>query len=302
MNTIVSTSSRMIRFAKSFRPLQVRSVHSVTAGKSGFEVSDEAGKEKKVGAQQLRLKMLASTLSFEDVVGKVPGSSGVGVVEEVGSKVSDIKAGDRVAVVHSGTWTRSAVVDASAASQVPADLAAEDIASVIYEASRALDITSGLSSTDVLVHNYANGPSGLPLIQAAKQKGAKVISVLTNAVDYASIAKKLKAAGSDVVVDEGFVDSETFKSVLSETPATMLVLSKAGASTEAINTLSSASAKGCKTIDLETARSELNPEVVSLLKDGKIFQEKSVVSFDEFVSALPVVESMSVNGSLVLKM
>lgn len=66
------------------------------------------------------------------------------------------------------------------------------------------------------------------MIQAAKQKGAKVISVLTNAVDYASIAKKLKAAGSDVVVDEGFVDSETFKSVLSETPATMLVLSKAG--------------------------------------------------------------------------
>uniref|UniRef100_A0A7S3PK15 enoyl-[acyl-carrier-protein] reductase n=1 Tax=Aplanochytrium stocchinoi TaxID=215587 RepID=A0A7S3PK15_9STRA len=306
MNSLVLASRRLLSVtlqSKVSAGKHLRSIHSVTSGKNGFEVSDTEN-QGKVGAKQVKIKMLAASLTYQNVLNNVAGTQGVGVVEEIGGKVSSLKKGDHVAVSHPGTWTRSAVVDSASVVAVPSDIPAEDLTSLIFDTSKALNILNdaGVKAGDVLIHNYANGPLGLPLVQLAKEKGAKVISILTKAVDYKGVADSLKAAGSDVVVDEHFLGTETFKALVSENKPTVCVSFANGANLEALEAMKSCAGSGCKIIDAENVPDSFVPEATSIIKEGKLKQNMSVVDFEQFTFALPLVETMSVNGSLVLKM
>ena len=79
----------------------------------------------------------------------------------------------------------------------------------------------------------------------------------------------------------------------------------AGADPECLKVLSASLGKSCKTVngeDIKASPAEAIAEISSMLKDGKLAQNTSVVNFSDFESALGLAETMSVNGSLILKM
>ncbi|MCZ4520254.1 quinone oxidoreductase [Rhodococcus ruber] len=113
----------------------------------------------------------------------VPGDEGAGVIDRIGSDVSDFAPGDRVAwAAAPGSYAEYVLVDASSAIAVPEGVPADQAASALLQGMTAhylLESTYPAQRGDtVLVHAGAGGV-GLILTQLAVAKGVNVITTVS---------------------------------------------------------------------------------------------------------------------------
>lgn len=113
----------------------------------------------------------------------VPGDEGSGVIDQVGSDVTDFAPGARVAwAAAPGSYAEYVLVDASSAIAVPDDVPADQAASALLQGMTAhylIESTYPAQRGDtVLVHAGAGGV-GLLLTQMAVAKGVNVITTVS---------------------------------------------------------------------------------------------------------------------------
>ncbi|CCQ16562.1 Type I polyketide synthase [Rhodococcus sp. AW25M09] len=145
------------------------------------------------GAGQLLVRIDAVGINYIDTYFRrgsyprtlpyVPGDEGSGVIDQVGSGVTDFTAGDRVAwAAAPGSYAEYVLVDASSAIAVPEGVPADQAASALLQGMTAhylIESTYPAQRGDtVLVHAGAGGV-GLMLTQLAVAKGVNVITTVS---------------------------------------------------------------------------------------------------------------------------
>ncbi|MEH7113075.1 quinone oxidoreductase [Neobacillus niacini] len=160
---------------------------------------------------EILVRMGAIGLNFADIyrrkgnyhlAGQPPyilGYEGAGVVEEVGTGITNIKVGDRIAFADVPFANAELVsVPVEKAIPLPEDISFETASSILlqgltahYLTKDSFDVKAGQT---ILVHAAAGGV-GQILIQIAKLKGAQVIG-LTSSIDK---SKAAYSAGADQV-------------------------------------------------------------------------------------------------------
>ncbi len=139
--------------------------------------------------------------------GSIPGTDVAGVVESVGSDVTDLQPGDRVfgEVVsdfqwkHGGSYAEYVCVKAAELALMPDNASFEAAATLPTSgmiALRSLSPEGKLAPGQSVLINGAGGSVGAFAIQIAKAYGAQV-----TAVDSAAQLPKLRSLGADHVVD-----------------------------------------------------------------------------------------------------
>ncbi|KAB2582497.1 NADPH:quinone reductase, partial [Rhodococcus erythropolis] len=114
----------------------------------------------------------------------IPGDEGSGVVEAVGSDVTEFAVGDRVAwAAATGSYAEKVAVPAAVAVKVPDGVPASAAASALLQGMTAHYLAKSTypiqSGDNVLVHAGAGGV-GLILTQMAVSLGAKVITTVSS--------------------------------------------------------------------------------------------------------------------------
>jgi NADPH2:quinone reductase len=162
------------------------------------------------GAGEALVKIEAVGLNFIDIyirrgMYKQPlpltlGQEGAGVVEAVGSNVTEVRVGDRVAYSGTpGSYAEYAVVPSARLVKIPAGLTAQDAAAAMLQGMTAhylAHTTYPLKSGDTALVHAAAGGVGLLLVQMAKKRGARVFGTVSTE-DKAKLARE---AGADEVI------------------------------------------------------------------------------------------------------
>ena len=167
------------------------------------------------------VEIKASGVNFIDVYfreGRYPtplpfinGQEAAGIVKEVGSEVSDLKPGDRVAYTSSlGSYAEFAAVPAARLVKIPAELSFEQAAAAMLQGMTAHYLLNGsykLASGETALIHAAAGGVGLLLVQMAKRIGARVIST-AGTEEKAQLARE---AGADecIVYTQADFEAET---------------------------------------------------------------------------------------------
>jgi NADPH2:quinone reductase len=141
-----------------------------------------------------RTGMYPSTLPF------TPGVEGVGVVEKLGSGVTDVKVGDRVGwVMIKGAYAELAVIPAERLVPIPASIDDRTAAAILLQGMTAhfllRDCYRVTRGEWILVHAAAGGV-GLLMMQIAHRIGARIIGT-TSTEEKAALARE---AGADEIV------------------------------------------------------------------------------------------------------
>jgi len=126
------------------------------------------------------------------------GSQGVGVVEELGARVSNIRVGDRV-VFAGSSYATYAVAPAGWLVPVPDSISIEQAAAGMNQGFLAYAFTHfayPVKASDWCLIQAAAGGLGLLLCQMAKIRSGRVIAV-TSTAEKGEVAK---AAGADEVI------------------------------------------------------------------------------------------------------
>jgi NADPH2:quinone reductase len=131
----------------------------------------------------------------------VDGQEGAGVVTEVGSEVSSLKPGDRVAYTGAlGSYAEYQAVSADRLVRVPANLDERQAAAAMLQGMTAhylVKSTYPVKRGDVVLVHAAAGGVGLLLVQMARQLGARVIGT-TSTERKARLARD--AGAHDVIL------------------------------------------------------------------------------------------------------
>jgi len=141
----------------------------------------------------------------------VNGQEGAGVVTEVGSEVTTLKPGDRVAYTSAlGSYAEYAAVPASRLVKIPDELDFEQAAAAMLQGMTAhylLHSTYPLKKDETALIHAAAGGVGLLLVQMAKKIGARVIAT-AGTQEKAQLARD---AGADecIVYTEADFETET---------------------------------------------------------------------------------------------
>ena len=167
------------------------------------------------GPDEVRLAIRAASINFPDLLtvqGKyqfrpdlpfVPGSEFAGTVEAVGSEVTHLKAGDRVAAIgNSGGFATHACIKAANAIPLPAGFPLEDAAAFAFTygtSHHALLDRGQLKAGETVLVLGAAGGVGTAAIQIAKAAGAKVIAAASTDEKCAAC----RAIGADATVNYG---------------------------------------------------------------------------------------------------
>ncbi|WP_026423971.1 quinone oxidoreductase family protein [Actinokineospora inagensis] len=130
----------------------------------------------------------------------VPGKEGAGTVEAVGSSVTGIAVGDRVAWAQGNdSYAEQVVLPAAWAAPVPAGVNDHDAAAALLQGLTAHYLVASTypvqEGDTVLVHAAAGGV-GLLLVQLAKARGARVIGTVSTG-EKEQLARE---AGADEVI------------------------------------------------------------------------------------------------------
>jgi NADPH2:quinone reductase len=111
------------------------------------------------------------------------GNEGAGVVEAVGSQVTEVAPGDRVAYAMArGSYAERAVVPAAALVKLPVGIAFEQAAAVMLQGMTAHYLTHStfpLKAGDICLVHAAAGGTGLLIVQMAKARGARVLGTVS---------------------------------------------------------------------------------------------------------------------------
>jgi NADPH2:quinone reductase len=171
------------------------------------------------GPGEALIKIAASGVNFIDVYqrvgryqGSLPftlGSEGAGVVEAVGSGVTDLKLGDRVAyALQQGSYAEYHTVPASKLVPLPDTIDDQQAAAIMVQGMTAHYLAYGTYNIKpgdtVLIHAGAGG-MGLLLTQVAKKRGARVLTTVSTEAK----AALSREAGADEVILYTQVDFET---------------------------------------------------------------------------------------------
>ena len=129
-----------------------------------------------------------------------PGVEGAGVVEAVGSAVSDLAPGDRVGwVMQLGSYAEQAVRPAAKLVQLPESVTTTQAAAALLQGMTAHYLVRSTfrvqSGMPVLVHAAAGG-MGLLLCQMCRALGARVFGTVSTEAK----ARAARAAGADHVI------------------------------------------------------------------------------------------------------
>ena len=138
----------------------------------------------------------------------VLGSEGAGVVTRVGSAVTDVVPGDRVAfAMFRGSYAEEIVIPAAQLAKLPADVSFPTAAAVMLQGMTAHYLTRStfpLSADHTcLVHAAAGGAGGM-LVQMAKRAGARVLGTTSTEAKAAEV----RALGADAVINYAEQDFE----------------------------------------------------------------------------------------------
>jgi NADPH2:quinone reductase len=131
-----------------------------------------------------------------------PGAEGAGRVVSVGSAVTEVAIGDRVAFGVSngyGAYAEQIAVKSRHLVKIPAEIPTSSAAAVMQQGMTAHYLTRStyaLKPADVALVHAAAGGTGLLIVQIAKLRNARVIGIVSN-VQKADI---VKAAGADEVI------------------------------------------------------------------------------------------------------
>ncbi len=130
----------------------------------------------------------------------IPGVEAAGTVAAVGTGVSEVGVGDRVAYApHMGAYAEYAVVSAERLVKLPAGLDARSAAAVINQGMTAHYLATStypLKPGDTALVHAAAGGVGLLLTQIAKMRGARVFGTVSTR-EKAELARE---AGADEVI------------------------------------------------------------------------------------------------------
>jgi NADPH2:quinone reductase len=173
----------------------------------------------KPGPGEVKIRHTAVGLNFVDVYNRkgvypvqLPsglGSEGAGVVLEVGSGVSDLKAGDRVAYGSSplGAYAEERLIPADRLIKLPDSIDDKTAAAMMLKGLTAQYLirqTYRVKSGDTILLHAAAGGVGLILGQWAKHLGATVIGTV-GSDEKAKLAKAHGCAHTIVYTREDFV-------------------------------------------------------------------------------------------------
>jgi NADPH2:quinone reductase len=172
-------------------------------------------------ANEALVNIKAAGVNFIDVYvreGRYPtplpfvnGQEGAGVVTEVGSEVTTLKPGDRVAYTSAlGSYAEYAAVPASRLVKIPDELDFEQAAAAMLQGMTAhylLHSSYPLKKDETALIHAAAGGVGLLLVQMAKKIGARVIAT-AGTQEKAQLARD---AGADecIVYTEADFEAET---------------------------------------------------------------------------------------------
>lgn len=169
-----------------------------------------------MGPKQALVKIAAAGVNFIDVYHRTglykldlpftPGMEASGTVEAVGTEVSNVKAGDRVAyAMNRGSYAEYAAVPAQILVKIPDNVSFETAAAVMLQGMTAHYLTHStfpLKAGDTCLIHAAAGGVGRLAVQMAKMLGARVIGTAGNP-DKVALAR---SAGADEVINYSETD------------------------------------------------------------------------------------------------
>lgn len=163
------------------------------------------------GAGEARIKIEASGVNFIDIYhrlgryqGSLPltlGQEAAGTVDAIGSNVTDVKPGERVAFASvQGTYAEYVIAPVWRLVPIPAEAKAQQAAAVMLQGMTAHYLTQDTypikKGNTALIH-AAGGGTGQLLVQIAKLRGARVIGTVSTEEKIA-LARE---AGADEVIN-----------------------------------------------------------------------------------------------------
>ncbi len=164
----------------------------------------------KPGPGEALIRVRVAGVNFTDVYSRTgmypgtlpftPGVEGVGVVEELGSGVSDVKVGDRVGwVMLKGGYAELAAIPADRLVPIPASVDDRTAAAILLQGMTAhfllRDCYRVSQGEWILIHAAAGGV-GLLMTQIAHRIGARIIGT-TSTEEKAALARE---AGANEIV------------------------------------------------------------------------------------------------------
>ncbi|SFV37173.1 NADPH:quinone reductase [Devosia crocina] len=126
------------------------------------------------------LMTISGQYGFKPELPAVPGTEAVGVVEALGSDVTNLKVGQRVAGGADGTWAEYYLANAARLVPVPegvSDETACQLVSMPLSAKMLLD-TLDVEAGDWIVQNAANGAVGKLMAQYGAALGVNVLGLV----------------------------------------------------------------------------------------------------------------------------
>jgi NADPH:quinone reductase len=162
------------------------------------------------GAGEALVRLEAVGVNFVDIYQRsgvykmampyTAGSEAAGVVESVGSGVTDVRPGDRVAYAGvPGAYATYAVAPAARLIKIPSGVDTKTVAAAMLQGMTAHYLTHStypLGPADTALLHAAAGGVGLLLTQMAKMRGAKIIGTVSTEAK-AALARQ---AGADEVI------------------------------------------------------------------------------------------------------
>jgi NADPH:quinone reductase len=179
-------------------------------GPDALQLEEVATPEPRSG--ELLIKVEAAGVNFIDVYQRsglyqvatpfVPGQEAAGTVAALGSGVTGVRVGDRVACYHGGLagYAEYAVAPADRVVALPDGVSASQGAALMLQGMTAHYLactTYPIKSGETCLVHAAAGGVGLLLCQIAKRRGARVIGTVSTAAK-ATLARE---AGADEVID-----------------------------------------------------------------------------------------------------
>ncbi|KAL7751245.1 hypothetical protein RI367_003451 [Sorochytrium milnesiophthora] len=215
-------------------------IHRFPTSKDDFAAAVKVEPQQKpanIGDDQVLIRMTKVAINRVDeymVMGKfppyqpplpaVPGMEGAGIVEAVGAGVKNIKVGQKVVPMLSGStfggygaWQSYVVVNEQLVLPVPSDLS-DDVAAqahIVPLTMLGLFSVLGLQRGQIVVQNAANSQVGRQVIQYAKHKGIKTINLVRRLDD--TLAKELKSLGADHVLSTDQPHDQLIKQIMEAT-------------------------------------------------------------------------------------
>ncbi|XP_061072251.1 enoyl-[acyl-carrier-protein] reductase, mitochondrial [Conger conger] len=179
------------------------------------------------------INMIQGTYAILPDLPAVGGNEGVGVVVEVGSQVTTLRAGDWVIPRDAGlgTWRTAAVFGEEVLTPVPNDiplLSAATLGVNPCTAFRMLSDFETLKPGDSVIQNAANSGVGQAVIQIAAARGVHTINVVRDRPDLSQLTESLRKLGAGHVITEEDLRKPGMKELLKKVPRPKLALNGVG--------------------------------------------------------------------------